>query len=380
MVKKYACVCMSLFIISVLFYSCGKYAPLPQSSAPVPPPANAQASKLIPLRDGTSPLTGLALTGSAKRPLAVMIDNVRVALPQRGIGAADIVYEMVTESGITRLMAMYSDYETMPEVGPVRSARDQHVQLMLPLNPLFLHVGASTYATDLLDKYHYSKYSINGYLQSGALRLDSERNASTSIEHCWFTDGALFTSAANACKLSLKPDVQYSVFDFADETRVLPDGDAKNVSLRFSSYVSSSFSYNDEKQKYYKSQFSAPQIDENTGEQLAFDNLIILFTDITKYPDGILANVDFRFGGVGYYFSKGRYENIRWLKGSETSPLLIVSADKSERNVKINPGTTYVAVVDLGKYEYFNISDKPIEYNNAQLPIMNGEDATESPD
>ncbi|MEF9866424.1 MAG: DUF3048 C-terminal domain-containing protein, partial [Oscillospiraceae bacterium] len=153
-------------------------------------------------------------------------------------------------------------------------ARDQHVQLMLPINPLFLHVGASTYATDLLDKYHYSKYSINGYLQSGALRLDSERNASTSIEHCWFTDGALFTSAANA----------------------------------------------------YKSQFSAPQIDENTGEQLAFDNLIILFTDITKYPDGILANVDFRFGGVGYYFSKGRYENIRWLKGSETSPLLIVSA------------------------------------------------------
>ncbi|MEF9866425.1 MAG: DUF3048 domain-containing protein, partial [Oscillospiraceae bacterium] len=104
-------------IISVLFYSCGKYAPLPQSSEPVPPPANAQASKLIPLRDGTSPLTGLAITGSAKRPLAVMIDNVRVALPQRGISAADIVYEMVTESGITRLMAMYSDYETMPEVG-----------------------------------------------------------------------------------------------------------------------------------------------------------------------------------------------------------------------------------------------------------------------
>ena len=378
MIKKYACICLSLFIFSALFCACSKDAAA-SSLAAKPVFAEDKGAIGVPLRKGFSPLTGLPIEGEPKRPLAVMIDNVRVALPQRGLAAADIVYEVVTESGITRLMAIFPDYEAMPEVGPVRSARDQHLQLILPLNTMLLHAGSSTYATDLLQKYRYDSTSaVNGCVQSGALRLDNARVTGTAIEHCWFSDAAMFTATAKACGLQLEDKMLFAAFDFANTPRALAGGEAKDVQVRFSSYASSSFTYEDKSGRYLKSQFSAPQIDENTGEQLGFDNLLILFTDITKYPDGILAKVDYNFGGVGYYFNQGRYEEVRWLKGHEKSPLRIVSADKTETSVTINPGTTYVAFVDLSKYEYFKIGKSTDA--TASLPPVSGEDAIEAPD
>ena len=125
----------------------------------------------------------------ATRPVAVMINNIREALPQRGITEADIIYEMVTEGGITRLMALYSDPAAIPEVGPVRSARDQHIQMMFPLEANYVYIGGSTYAENMLEQYHYQNRSLNGKTQSGFLMLDEER-AKTRSEVHWCTSSA----------------------------------------------------------------------------------------------------------------------------------------------------------------------------------------------
>ena len=311
-----------------------------------------------------NPLTGLAKADDwpeGMRPLAVMLDNVQAALPQRGLQSADLVYEMVTEGGITRLMAVYSDYTSMPEVGPVRSARDQHVQLMFPLGAMYLHVGGSTYAKALLSQYHYEAKSLDGYFQAGALELDAQRNLTAAIEHCWFTSGELFSQAAAQYRLDTEMDgPQQAVFQFVpyvQEPRVLAGGEASQLYIRFSSYANSAFRYDAEKAQYVKSQFGAPHLDENTGEAVTFDNLLVLFTDTEKYPGGILTKVNFAWGGVGWYFNGGRCEPVRWLKGAPEQPLRIVSADGAETPVEVNPGRTYIAVVGLDMYSYFRIND-----------------------
>ena len=164
-------------------------APAPSSvsqSAQEPQPQPEPETPAIVTDPSANPLTGLAKADDwpeGMRPLAVMLDNVQAALPQRGLQSADLVYEMVTEGGITRLMAVYSDYTSMPEVGPVRSARDQHVQLMFPLGAMYLHVGGSTYAKALLSQYHYEAKSLDGYFQAGALELDAQRNLTAAIEN-----------------------------------------------------------------------------------------------------------------------------------------------------------------------------------------------------
>ncbi|MEG1176876.1 MAG: DUF3048 domain-containing protein [Ruthenibacterium sp.] len=309
------------------------------------------------------PLTGLPLGAkgdvgvhSPRRPLAVMLDNVRVALPQRGVSDAAIVYEMVTESGITRLLAIYADYTKLPEVGPVRSARDAHVQMAIPLGAMLLHVGGSTYASDLLEIYHYGDKSVNGYYETGALQLDADRNATVAIEHCWFTNGALFSGAAESYGLSTELERPLPAFQFvpyAGAPRRLSGGMANRVDIRFSSYDSTSLAFNAATGLYEKEQFDAPQIDANTGKVLSFTNVLVLFADIGKYPDGVLAHVDLS-GGTGYYLSGGRCEPVRWQKGLPEQPLCILAPDGGAY-VEINPGTTYVAVVGLDKYKYLKI-------------------------
>ena len=56
--------------------------------------------------------SGLSEEAVGKRPVAVMINNIKASLPQDGIYKADILYEILVEGGITRMMALYTpDFE-----------------------------------------------------------------------------------------------------------------------------------------------------------------------------------------------------------------------------------------------------------------------------
>ena len=75
--------------------------------SPVPEPVPE------PVYPYTNPLTGEGVMEdiSAKRPVAVMLNNLEKALPQLGVGQADVIYEIVSEGGITRMMALFQDLQ-----------------------------------------------------------------------------------------------------------------------------------------------------------------------------------------------------------------------------------------------------------------------------
>jgi Protein of unknown function (DUF3048) N-terminal domain/Protein of unknown function (DUF3048) C-terminal domain len=110
-----------------------------QSSGPRP----GQVTTLGPLR---YPLTGAPAPSSEEvtRPsLAVKIDNVAGSFPQAGLNEADLVFDILVEGGLTRLMAVYqSDGARL--VGPIRSARPVDAALLRLLNGgYFAFSGAS---------------------------------------------------------------------------------------------------------------------------------------------------------------------------------------------------------------------------------------------
>ena len=59
-----------------------------------------------------------------KRPVAIMLNNLKLQLPQFGLDYGEIFYECVTEGSITRLMMLTTDYENMGTVGSIRSSRE----------------------------------------------------------------------------------------------------------------------------------------------------------------------------------------------------------------------------------------------------------------
>ena len=298
-----------------------------------------------------NPLTGLDKSEDlpdGQRPVAIMINNAQPALPQSGIAAADVIYEMETEWGVTRMMAVYSDYTKVPLVGPVRSARDQFVQFVLPLNAIFVHIGGSTYATEMLNYYQYQ--DIDGlYLGLTSFVFDEDRYQTMAQEHCWYTNASLIQQGIDTVSLSTTGTLD-PLFQFG--TPSASEGAASELKFDFSDYGDAAFRYDDASGHYLKSIYGAAQIDEGTGEQLAFTNVFVLFAKVTRKLDTELTDFDLS-SGEGYYFTGGGYQKIRWEKGDPESPLVVFN-EKGDK-LTVAAGKSYIAVVSDAKISTLNV-------------------------
>ena len=170
------------------------------------------------------------LTGAERstnsRPVAVMVNNIantqrQNARPQRGIGSADLLIEAKVEGGITRLCAVFSDADSIPEVGPIRSGRDQFLQLLMPWDILYYHDGESIFCTQFVSVYGYSGLNIGGknYFKTPIHPIVSHRNnrgRDVAYEHTEFTSGKEIKQAAGNAGIGLTYANETPFFHFAD--------------------------------------------------------------------------------------------------------------------------------------------------------------------
>lgn len=314
---------------------------------------------------------------SNPRAVAVMVNNITAARPQRGLSQADILVESKVEGGITRFMAVYSDYENVTgDIGPVRSGRDQFLQLAMPWHALYIHVGRSGVTQTMIDTYEYNDSDADGYVKNLTYRDQNRINQGYATEHTAFTTADLLNSLFT--KYDYETTYKYGspCFDFVhyDENngiRQLTGDSATSVSITHSQSYATYFDYNESTGKYDMSQWNSraksvqQTKDENDGTQLSFENVFVLFADIEPYPypggnldangndkgDPDYQKVDYSYGGIGYYFSNGNVEKIRWFKGGPTDMLKFTDMD--ENSLKVNCGTSYIGIVDLDEYEKF---------------------------
>ena len=379
--KRFVSIFLALCIAAASMTACTK-SPASESQ-PSSQAASTAQSASEPAVEEEEPYNAALLTGLEKdadypegrRFTAVMVNNIsegatQQARPQAGLSDADILVEIKAEGGITRFMALDENYETMPRVGPVRSARHQFFQLILPFHPMYVHVGESVVQTEYKNNYDYSDFDLNGDVLSTLGHRDSDfRARGVAIEHTYVTSGEEITKTIEqfGYDSSIEP-YKSTFFDFVpynEEPRVLTGGDATSVSVVHSAAYKTYFDWDATEGKYMMSQYSKaagavrPSVDANNDQQLKFDNVIVLFTDIHVIPGHEakdLQEVDYTFGGLGYYFNGGRVEPIRWQKGAADQVLRLVNDDADLTNVKVNPGRSYIAVVDLDEAENFSYS------------------------
>ena len=117
--------------------------------------------------------TGFSESAVGLRPVTVMINNIGQALPQRGLAAADVIFEAVVEGGITRMMGVYADIDQIPYVGPVRSARHYYVSFSEGLNAIYTHFGGSPTAYDYISSYAVD--DVDGQYCTSAFYQDTWR-------------------------------------------------------------------------------------------------------------------------------------------------------------------------------------------------------------
>jgi len=274
--------------------------------------------------------------------------------------------ESKVEGGITRFMAMYQDYENIPRVGSLRSARDQFVQLLIPTYGFYVHEGPSQNQPAnwyLRDYDYFGNYDLqpnDGPLWWG----EPERNASYYSWHNVDGEHIANTVAAKGYDDSRTYGSPFFYFGRWDEAaRVPQDGTADEFTVIHSASYRTHFEYNEATGTYDMSMFNSgtgavqPTIDANNNAQVTFENVLVLYAPMSYWPGtsatGGLVQVDFDHGGGGFYFSEGGYELIIWRKGPADSPLTLEKLDGSGDPVVINPGTTYIGVVDDTESENF---------------------------
>lgn len=95
-------------------------------------------------------------------------------------------------------------------------------------------------------------------------------------------------------------------------------------------------------------------IDELTGKQLTFDNVVVCFANIAAYAGDShdVQEVQYVQGGQAYLFTHGGVQTGRWEKPHHTHPLKLYTDSGEE--MTLNRGKTYLALVDDDEWSRFN--------------------------
>ncbi len=336
------------------------HIPAPGSTAP----ASSEAVEEITPTVEAAYLTGLekgADYPEGQRVVGVMVNNIAGSRPTRGLTDAKMVYEMRVEGGITRFMAVFEDYKTMPQVGSVRSARDQFFQMLVPSYGFYVHDGPNQNqpVLQMIKDQEYTEFDMTPNLR---ITWRDPARAGMPTEYTEYTDGEHLAEAVEKNGLDDKRTYNSTIFAFTpynEEPRVLEGGPAQSVAVVHSDSYRSLFEYDAASNRYMMSQYNSkngqvePTIDENNGEQVGFNNMLVLFTIMYNYTNSELVFVGYD-SGIGYYFNGGNYELVRWKKGAPQQPLQIFVNDTTETTNYINPGNTYVAMVDDTRLEDFH--------------------------
>lgn len=313
-------------------------------------PTTAQEPVTDPVATGVNPLTGETGYNNAavgKRPVAVMINNLKGALPQYGIAAADIIYEVPVEGGITRMMAVYADYTAMPDVCSVRSCRYYYPILAYGMDAIYCHWGADqTIATDTLKRLGIDHIDGGNNGNGVIFFRDEERAKTYASEHTGYLKGSAVAEALES-KFGYRTDTTSgSAFSFLS-TPAVPQGAACNTAnLPFSDSYFSTFTYDAASKTYLKQHSGKPHMDSHAGTQLAFTNVLVLQTNVATRADGYLMDVGLT-GGSGYYISNGAAQNITWKKTAESEPITLY--DASGAPLSINPGKSYIGLIGTNR-------------------------------
>lgn len=280
---------------------------------------------------------------STSRPIAVMINNHPEARPlQSGFQDAYLVYEMQVEYGLTRLMAVYKDKQT-ERIGSVRSARHTFLDYIMENDAIYTHFGGSYLAEEQLTKFGIN--NINGMSDAGFWR---DTSLNVAYEHTAFTSISRIKEATKNKGYRLTSDkktlLNYNVSDtdLSVNDRAVS---ANNITLAFSPYTQTSFSYDANNKNYKRSVNGKDIVDYVTKKQITFKNIIAIKVNnwtISGTPLQDFSNID---SGDGYYITNGYSIPIKWYKNDRASQTIYKDLDGNE--ISVSDGNTFIGIIPL---------------------------------
>lgn len=305
-----------------------------------------------------SELTGLPINKSLQnqRPVAVMVDNEKIALKHYGIAEADIVYEMMNSTAnerITRLMCIYKDYNAVPRIGSIRSIRPTNVILSGEYNAICVHDGGPFYINEWLAK----PWTDN--LSGGFARI---KNGKPKEFTEYVTTGEINNriAAAGISKtytptyLATRERESHFLFN---QTETLLSTAYAGVGVVPANLINltpafphnrSMLQFNNKTMTYDYYEYGSAHADAEDGQVLTFKNVILQeasFNQLDSHGYMIYNVIGYMpsQAATGYYITDGQAIPVIWCKNGDTA--MTRYYDYKGQEIKLNPGKTYIGLI-----------------------------------
>ena len=289
------------------------------------------------------PVKQVQIFQGMERPIAVMIDNHKGAMPQAGLNDAYMVYEMIVEGGETRLMLLLKGKE-LDKVGPIRSSRHYFLDYALENDAIYVHYGWSPQAQSDIPKLGVN--NINGifYRTESFWRVKDKYAPHNAV-----------TSTKNIKKIAEEKDyslasTKESVLNYTTEEVTLEESDliAQTVTIPYSTSNTVRYEYDAETQRYTRYSRDKKQVDWVTEEAVTTKNIIITFAKNATLNDGENKDRQTLYNtGVkdGYYITNGKAIKITCEKDSRSAQT--VYKDLAGNEIEVNDGNTFMQICPI---------------------------------
>ena len=283
-------------------------------------------------------LTGLPGTNGPL--LAVKIDDTKEAHPQIGISEADVVYVEQVESGLTRLLAIYSS--NYPEdIGPVRSARISDIDLLAQYGRVaFAYSGSQTKMRPVLAAANLNNLSAERNPPSIFSRDETRTAPVNMILH----PNLLIEHATNKLNLDLVK-LNLSPWSFGDISKSAAAVAKVKVKFPNSRYE---ISWNAKGKCWDLAQNGNTEV-TTVGKSVCIDNVILqnVVIEPSIYGDkfgGVTPLSKTVGSGTAYLLRDNKYLNINWNRIEPNQFTQWLGKDGKEVNLKA--GKTWIFLTD----------------------------------
>jgi len=302
--------------------------------------------------DGINPLTGMVVDDPdrlERRPVMIKVSNYPASLrPHSGLSYADMVWEYFIGEGMTRFLALFYGQDA-PQVGPVRSGRLIDPQLARLYGGFLGMVSADSYVRMVIQQQLPGRVLSERPSTCPALC----RMGSGGVNSV-FADTAAFTTYVREREMGdQRPDLTGMLFDAIPPT----DGSAADDLHIFISFLDQvGWAYVSQRGAYLRSQEQLQSdgsvtlvqlTDRLTGEQLAFENVVLLFAwhDVIK-PELVDIDIWYAEGVKALILRDGWIYEATYTAESKDAPLRFFDAAGDPFPFK--PGATWFHIVGMG--------------------------------
>lgn len=273
-------------------------------------------------------------------PIAVVIDNLDPARPQAGLSEASIVYEAEAEGGVTRYLSIFTNYDNIKKIGPVRSARPYFVDWAGEYSALFAHCGGSP---DSLAKIKADKiFDLNEFYNGGSFWRES-----SNAPHNIFTSGKLLKTYLEK---ENKREGRYEAWKFKDDAEEKDRPDKNDIKITFNSGYAIEWKYSKPENSYIRFLNDSVYKDAS-GNKITVKDIVIQYIPAKVIDNKLRLSMKTTGSGKLLACIDGKCEKGIWKKPSENSRTIFYNEIGNE--IKLNSGQIWIEIVQPGmKVDY----------------------------